>query len=999
MKIIDAAKAGDLVSLKKLISEGSNLSAVDDQGYTSLHWACALGHNEVVKYLLNHNTCRNRFLGIGSMSIQLSFNQTPLMTAAKFNNTQIVELLLERNIYRVNEKDFVLMTALHFAAESGALDAVRLLITKGAEINSTSLIGNSSLMYAAQNGHYQIVELLINYRANVSIVNKSYQSAVDLALKNDNHKIVALLLRANTQCVKSIIKLDHLVQGNPDLVFINSTILRNCRSPISILNNLYSDRYKAISSAASETQSEKSSKLNESFVCSTIRNFLQTQNRKIISSLITFRSSLLYAAEDHITEEVDIKEKISQLDKIIIELFRTEALDKMEIVLQLLLPDLNFRAYNEFEAIIDKYSSDIDNQDIVKKMTEEQRLWILLHAAYCIAEDGVINDAIERNLKILFQFSQISAIINEVFYHPIIPPSDGLHELRKTNFFYFDDTGITDMIYEIDKDKIVLFLNLRYCPIVNLYFELVSKVITLMLVWTLSYYDFQPPGVELSHTYERAKSVEIFFAIVVITSICYEIGQLQDEKWNLRDYFTLWNSLDVISIGLMLTWVIIRYSTLRHDYSSFYVGFTALSVSAIPLSAVLLQYVSMYKEVGILIIIITAMSYDVLIFLTVYMFCMIGFAITFQALFYDYGYDKILISMLTLYSETLGTFDLQHLLGGCVVTDDDDGSSSICPPEWVLYIGTVLNCIFVGFSLVLLINLLIAKFSNTYQKINDSATAEWSYFIGKSLQQNIILKERSPLCMLPPPFNLITIIVTPFQYFFVLSFGISIAGTLADWLCTILGVILSYIYISFQCTYKLTYALSVYRVMSNQYKKKRLLFSWLVISSLCLSISFICLFISFVYVFHVDSPHPNPSSEKVINRNTYLAIEAAFFFVIGSLFIIPCLARSKFLLGKYYVQVQKDGTIVGLEPNLSSDGKNESIDTNNPMIQIVDDNSDDRADTAMSLKSFTNADVFADSDINRILSVLRKDATQLDLVNILQSLKSVLNDINSKVYK
>ena len=452
----------------------------------------------------------------------------------------------------------------------------------------------------------------------------------------------------------------------------------------------------------------------------------------------------------------------------------------------------------------------------------------------------------------------------------------------------------------------------------------------------------------------------------------------------------------------MLTWVIIRYSKLRHDYSSFYVGFTALSVSAIPVSAVLLQYVSLNKEIGILIIIITAMSYDVLTFLTVYMFCMIGFAITFQALFYDYGYDRILISMLTLYSETLGTFDLQHLLSGCVVTDDDDGSSSICPPEWVLYIGTVLNCIFVGFSLVLLINLLIAKFSNTYQKINDSATAEWSYFIGKSLQQNIILKERSPLCMLPPPFNLITIIVTPFQYFFVLSFGISIAGTLADWLCTIVGVILSYIYISFQCTYKLTYALSVYRVMSNQYKKKRLLFSWLVISSLCLSVSFICLFTSFVYVFHVDSPYPN---EKVENRNVYLAIEAVFFFVIGSLFIIPCLARSKLLLGKYYVQVQKDGTIVGLEPNLSSDGKNESIDINNPMVQIVDDNSDNRAtqlnlsDTAMSLKGFTNADVFAESDINRILSVLRKDATQLDLVNILQSLKNVLNDINSKVYK
>ena len=168
--------------------------------------------------------------------------------------------------------------------------------------------------------------------------------------------------------------------------------------------------------------------------------------------------------------------------------------------------------------------------------------------------------------------------------------------------------------------------------------------------------------------------------MIVITSVFYEIGQLQDEKWNLLDYLTLWNSLDVISLILMLTWVITKYSHLNSNFTGFYIGYTALSVSAIPLSIVILQYVSLNKEVGILIIIITAMFKDVLTFLTVYIFCMLGFAITFQALYYDYGYNYILISMLKLYETTLGNIDLESFIfPSCPPMVDD---SNVSTPEW-----------------------------------------------------------------------------------------------------------------------------------------------------------------------------------------------------------------------------------------------------------------------------------------------------------------------------
>ena len=678
----------------------------------------------------------------------------------------------------------------------------------------------------------------------------------------------------------------------------------------------------------------------------------------------------------------------------------------MELVLQFLLPDLNFREYNEDEVIINMYSSDIDKQHIVKKHTEKQRLWLLLHAAYCISEDGgVLNDAIEKNFKILFQFSQVSGIINEVFYHAIIPPSEGLYEFRRSNFFYFDDTGITDMIFEIDKDKIVLFLNLRYCPIVNLYFEAFSKVITLALVWILSYYDFQPPGGIANKKYEGAPSSEFFFTIIVISSILYEFGQLQDEKWNFRDYFTLWNLFDVLSLLLMTTWVVIKYSNMNDSVTHFYIGFTALSVSAIPLSIVLLQYLSLFKEIGILIIIIRAMSYDAFNFLIVYICCTLGFAISFQALYYDYGYDKIMVSILNLYGQTLGTFNLENFLTPCI------DSISICPPDWVIYIGIVLNCIFLGFSLVLLLNLLIAKFSNTYQKINETATAEWSYFIGKSLQQNIILKDRSPLCMLPPPFNTITIIVAPFQTAFIRAFGISLAGTIADWLFTIIGFMLAYVYISFHCFYKFSYGLSVYRVLYSRYKGKRVLYWWLVGSLFLILGTFISLIASMAYALNDTA-----LSAVGADRTKVIAYEALYSMVVGSLFTLPCLLRSKLLLGRYCVRCQQDGTINGLEPNLSessntmfySNDRNITVNMN-PMIQ--EDSDSDRAtritspEVDASVSDSNNnsdgfnidAEVFLPEDLKRILSLLKTNTTDTDINKMLQQLNLIINDLNQRI--
>jgi hypothetical protein len=72
---------------------------------------------------------------------------------------------------------------------------------------------------------------------------------------------------------------------------------------------------------------------------------------------------------------------------------------------------------------------------------------------------------------------------------------------------------------------------------------------------------------------------------------------------------------------------------------------------------------------------------------------------------------------------------------------------------------------------------------------------EWSFFIAKTVQQYVLIKEKSPLCMLPSPLNLITTAATPLHYPLMRRQGISFAGLCADKLLVIPGQIQSYFFL------------------------------------------------------------------------------------------------------------------------------------------------------------------------------------------------------------
>lgn len=78
------------------------------------------------------------------------------------------------------------LTPLVYAARSGAVDAARVLIEAGADVNQLTRYGWSPLLAATQNRNYQMGKFLIEHGADVNIANKGGWTPLYLATDNRN---------------------------------------------------------------------------------------------------------------------------------------------------------------------------------------------------------------------------------------------------------------------------------------------------------------------------------------------------------------------------------------------------------------------------------------------------------------------------------------------------------------------------------------------------------------------------------------------------------------------------------------------------------------------------------------------------------------------------------------------------------------------------------------------------------------------------------------------
>lgn len=151
LKLIQAAAAGRIEDLRKLLRDGADVNAVENSG-------------------------------------------TALIAATAHNRAAAVTTLIEFRA-QVDLTDAQGNTALSHALHHRHTDIARLLVQSGADLNTRNMWGDTALTVAARAQDQQMVEQLIAFQADVNVTNTLGQSALMLAASHQG--IVHSLLIAN----------------------------------------------------------------------------------------------------------------------------------------------------------------------------------------------------------------------------------------------------------------------------------------------------------------------------------------------------------------------------------------------------------------------------------------------------------------------------------------------------------------------------------------------------------------------------------------------------------------------------------------------------------------------------------------------------------------------------------------------------------------------------------------------------------------------------------
>src|SRR5688500_16599936 len=162
--IADAAARGDREAVIALLKKAADVNAAQGDGMTALHWAAMNGDAELAEMLIVAGANVRATTRLGSY--------TPLYLASQQGHGPVIQALIAAGA-DVKAGTPNGTTPLMVAAASGEIDAVRILIENGSDVNAKDGVrAQTPLMYAAASNRAAVVELLASKGADLTATSK-----------------------------------------------------------------------------------------------------------------------------------------------------------------------------------------------------------------------------------------------------------------------------------------------------------------------------------------------------------------------------------------------------------------------------------------------------------------------------------------------------------------------------------------------------------------------------------------------------------------------------------------------------------------------------------------------------------------------------------------------------------------------------------------------------------------------------------------------------------
>ncbi|XP_036395471.1 inversin [Megalops cyprinoides] len=200
--------------------EGCSVTAYDNLFRTPLHWAALLGHARIVHLLLERNTsgtipsdsqgatplhygAQSNFADTVAVFLKHPSvkddpdleGRTAFMWAAGKGSDDVIRTMLDlKPDIDINMADKYGGTALHAAALSGHVGTVRLLLERGAMVDSLDVMKHTPLFRACEMGHRDVILTLIKGEARVDLVDLDGHTALHWAALGGNAEVCQILM-------------------------------------------------------------------------------------------------------------------------------------------------------------------------------------------------------------------------------------------------------------------------------------------------------------------------------------------------------------------------------------------------------------------------------------------------------------------------------------------------------------------------------------------------------------------------------------------------------------------------------------------------------------------------------------------------------------------------------------------------------------------------------------------------------------------------------------
>jgi uncharacterized protein len=162
-EILSLASRGETQAVLTALDADTARDAVQADGTGLLHWA--VYYNDLVLV--------NRLIQLGSdVSLRNNYGASPLSQAAIIGNSEVIAALLNAGA-EPNESFADGQTAIMVIARTNNLDAARVLLDKGADVNKTEQFrGQTALMWAAAQKQPEMLQLLLDHGAEPNVRSK-----------------------------------------------------------------------------------------------------------------------------------------------------------------------------------------------------------------------------------------------------------------------------------------------------------------------------------------------------------------------------------------------------------------------------------------------------------------------------------------------------------------------------------------------------------------------------------------------------------------------------------------------------------------------------------------------------------------------------------------------------------------------------------------------------------------------------------------------------------